>query len=109
MFKLASDPQFTHTVPVLVPTDGGHREESIRARFRALGLDRIEELLKDNKKGVSAVLQAAIVALEDLVDEANQPVPYSDAVRDQLLNTPYARDALFRAYTAALAKARSGN
>lgn len=38
----------------------------------------------------------------DLVDQDNAPIPYSDAVREQLLGFPEVRRAVLAAYTAAM-------
>ncbi|PTX37164.1 hypothetical protein C8N34_1539, partial [Gemmobacter caeni] len=36
MFKLLQKPEFSHTVKLSVPVDGGHDTQTFTARFRAL-------------------------------------------------------------------------
>ncbi|MDZ4136033.1 MAG: hypothetical protein U1D06_10655 [Paracoccaceae bacterium] len=106
MFKLVARPEFTHTVAVMVPIDGGHREESFTARFR---LTEDEDARVDTFDGTVTWLREIIISLGDLVDEAGKAIPYSDEVRDRVLALPYARIALARTYFAAVGKARLGN
>lgn len=108
MFKIIDNPEFTHEVPVMVPTDGGHAEQRMKVRFRVIEEDEIA-LDVSVADGTKAFLRRAVVTIEDLVDPADRPVPWSDAVRDRLLQLPYVRMALLRAYNAAVTKARAGN
>lgn len=109
MFKVIERPEFTHTVPVLVPVDGGHEEQSLKVRFRALPDDELGTFDHDTNEGTHAFLRVAIVRIEDVVGTDGKPVPYSDALRDQLLQFPFVRVALLRAYSAAVTGARLGN
>ena len=59
--------------------------------------------------GFKAFLSRVVVAFHDLFDDADQPVPYSDALRDQILNFIHIRNALNRGYFDALYKAKKGN
>lgn len=106
MFKLVTRPEFTHPVTVMVPIDGGHREESFTVRFR---LTEDENARIDTFDATIIWLRDIIVSIGDLVDEAGTAIPYSDEVRDRVLALPYARIALTRAYFAAVGKARVGN
>lgn len=107
MFKVLSEPTFTHAVKVSVPVDGGHQEQSFKATFRVLPLDELRA--DESEDSQKAMLQRTIVGLDELVDEADQPLTYSDALRDQLIAVPYVRIALARTYVSAVTKARQGN
>lgn len=109
MFKIIDRPEFTHTVPVMVPSDGGHREESLKTRYRVLSNDQAESFQLNTTEGLMGFLKETIVSLDDLVDAAGKPVAYSLDVRDQVLGLPYARLALLRGYMTAVTKARVGN
>ncbi len=109
MFKIIQNPEFTHAVPVQVPADGGHREEVLKARFRVLSGEGDDVFALKTNDEIMAFLGRAVVGLEDIVDDDGKPVPFSDAVRDQVLALPYARAALLRAYITAVTKARAGN
>jgi hypothetical protein len=109
MFKIVADPTFTRAVPVQVPVDGGHRVETIKATFRAVRLSEQAALDLDKSEDTRVFLEAAIVKLDDLANEAGEPIPYSDSVRDQVLSLTYARVALITSYIEAVSKAKAGN
>jgi hypothetical protein len=108
-FVVTKEPTFTHTVTVPVPVDGGHVEEKFKATFRVIDSKKIEDFDLDTEKGSTEILQAVIVKLDDLVDANDQAMPYSDALRDQLIQVPYVRAALGKAYFAAIGRAARGN
>ena len=108
MFNITAKPEFTHTVHVLTPIDGGHREDTFKARFRVI--DDEEQQTNFHRIGeVKDYLRKLVVGMEDLVDEQSKPIPYSDEVRDQMLALPHVRLALLKTYNEALTKARLGN
>jgi hypothetical protein len=45
----------------------------------------------------------------DLIGEDEQPLSYSEDLRDQLLEMPYVRLAILQTYTKAITKVRTGN
>ena len=47
--------------------------------------------------------------MDDLAGDDDQPMPYSDALRDELLKVPYVRAALAKSYFTAVTKAAVGN
>ena len=101
-------PEFTHIVHVQTPVDGGHREDTFKARFKVVD----DEGQKSSVYKVSEVkdyLRGLLVGMEDLVDGQKNPIPYSDEVRDRMLALPHVRLALLKTYNEALAKARVGN
>ncbi|WPY94675.1 hypothetical protein T8T21_00690 [Limimaricola variabilis] len=109
MFKIVDRPEFTHDVPVMVPVDGGYREEKLRTRYRVVPDSEAESLVMSRTEDVKAFLRLAVVGFEDVVDDADQPIPYSDELRERLIGAPHVRLALVRGYTAAVSKARLGN
>jgi hypothetical protein len=109
MFKVSREPTFTHVVSVQVPIDGGHREESFKATYRVLDTKTTNDFDLETEHGSRRFLEAAIVKLDDLIDETDRPLSYSNEVRDQLLGQPHVRAALARAYFAAIGKAKAGN
>ena len=78
MFKMVENPEFTHDVPVMVPIDNGHREEKFRARFRAIPEALANELIEG--EDAKPFLRRIVVEIMDVVDEADQKVPYTEAM-----------------------------
>ncbi len=109
MFKIADNPTFTVTVPVFVPTDGGHRKETFKATFAVVPTDEVARFDLADEKSTREFLARAIVSLGDIAGEDDQPIPYSDELRDRVLSLPYARLALARAYFDSVTKVRAGN
>jgi hypothetical protein len=109
MYVVVANPTFTHTVNVLVPSDGGHDKQTLRATFRVLPSDKESEFDISTIEGSNGFLRAIIVELLDLVDAKEQPVPYSDKLRDQLFALPFIRTALVKTYFDAIRKAAEGN
>lgn len=109
MFKLARNPEFTHTVKALIPADGGHEEQSFRARFRLLSAEDMAVHNLFTAEGTETFLKTVLVGLEDIVDEDGNPIPYSDGLRDQVISSIPARVAMIQTYNAACSKARVGN
>ena len=107
MFKITAKPTFTHTVHVMVPVDGGHREETFKATFEVKDIDQLEKV--QDEGGQRGLLREVITGFDELIDDAGQAVPYSDELREQLIGVPYVRIALFQAYIAAIGKAKPGN
>ncbi|WYK06756.1 hypothetical protein DWF04_018205 [Cereibacter sphaeroides f. sp. denitrificans] len=109
MFKVVTDPRFTHPVSVLVPVDGGHAEQTFRATFRVLSSAKADSHDLSTNAGIDAFLREVVVGLEDIADEEGRPLPYSDELRSRVLDPIYVKLALLRTYTEALGKARAGN
>jgi hypothetical protein len=109
MFKIVNKPEFTHTVPVLVPVDGGYDSQSLKVRYRVVPADELARHDFASPEGTEAYLRAIVVRFEDVVDEDGNHVPHSDQLMTQLLGVAYIRMAVMRAYTEAMSKARLGN
>jgi len=109
MFKIDPNPQFTHTVKIRVPVDGGFREDTLKATFRVIPTDEAKTFDLSEGSGSRDFLCRAIVNLDDIADAEGNPLPYNDALRDQLLNFQYVRVGLGRAYFEGVAGARTGN
>lgn len=108
-FKVNLNPEFTHLVPVMVPVDGGHREETLATRFRVLDDDALGEYDVNTTPGLRAMLDAVVVGFEDLLDDDDRPLACTAELRAHFLGLPYIRIGLYVAYRAATTKARLGN
>lgn len=109
MFNIITRPQFTHTVKVAVPADGGCREESMQVRFQALPDDEADGFRLDDPDGMKGFLRRVVLRIDDLVGGDGIPIDWSDETRELVLALPWARMALMRAYTLAVVNARLGN
>lgn len=109
MFVYAANPQFTHTLTVQVPTDGGHENQTFACTFCVLGDDELAKYDMNDRQQSSDFLRRAIVGFNDIVDAEKQPIPYSDKVRDWLIDLPYVRVPLVKGYFSAVYKAGLGN
>lgn len=109
MFKITESPEFTHKVVVPVPVDGGFKDETLMARFRVTSQDRLAEIADATPGNYAALVDAIVVSLDDLADGDGKPLPYNAEVRKAVLDLPYVRTALIRAYSEAVSGARRGN
>lgn len=109
MFRIVENPEFTHTVPVPVPSDGGHREETMRVRYRVISDELADSFDLQEPAGVKDFLRAVIVRIDDLVGGDNKPLEWSADLREVVFGLPYARLALLRGYMTAVVKTRLGN
>jgi hypothetical protein len=109
MFVIETEPKFTHTVKVSVPVDGGYEDQTLTARYRVLRTEEFNSLDLSTGAGHADFLRKAIISLDDIAGADKKPIPYSDALRDQLLSLNYVRQALSKAYFEAVSGARAGN
>lgn len=110
MFKVTTNPTFTHVVKISVPVDGGHDEQTLKATFKVLPLDQlVEDPELDMSGNQVKSLRQVLVSLADLVDDQGNPVEYNDDLRDRLIGVPYVRIALMQHYIQAMTKVRLGN
>lgn len=107
MFKVTEERTFTHDVKVKVPTDGGHVEQTFKTTFRVVDIDELEDTA--TLEGQTKTLQRVVKGMDDLVDESEKKLDYSDELRDKLIRVPFVRQALLRTYLKAIAGASSGN
>ena len=109
MFRIVSEPTFTHDVTAMTPVDGGHEAETFKTTFRVLPVDEVAKLNLMSQEGSRQLLVRAIVRIDELVDAQKKPITYSDAVRDQVIALPHVRLALSTAYFEAVSKAKAKN
>lgn len=109
MFSITDTLEFTHTVPVMVPVDGGHTEQSLKVRFRIHPDADASTLDVGSDDGLKDFLLKVVVSFDDVVDQNKKPLPYNDALRDRLLAMPFVKIPVWKAYIAAVTKAKVGN
>lgn len=109
MFKLSASATFERVVKVLIPVDGGHRQEDFKATFRVLPVDEANKFDLSTPEQSTDFLKAIIVKLDDIAGDDGEATPYSDEVRDAVLRLPFTRGPIVEAYFAGITGARSGN
>lgn len=107
MFKITTNPTFTHSVHVMVPVDGGHKEQTFKATFAVMDVEELERV--QDEEGQRGVLRKVIKGFDELIGDDDKPVPFSDDLREQLIGVPFVRIALFQTYLKAISKAKAGN
>ena len=106
MLKIAKRPEWTHEVKISVPVDGGYDTQTCRVRYRLLNEDALEPTDPNN---AVQILRDVVVRIDDLADEAGEPLDWNDAVRETVFALPYAQAGLIRGYFRSVTGAREGN
>lgn len=110
MFKVNKSPKFSRPVDVMIPVDGGFEKQTFRVTFKVVAdADNDDGHDLNTTAGSTAFLREAIETMDDLVGDDDKPMPYSHALRDELLKVPYVRAALARTYFGAVSQAALGN
>lgn len=109
MFKVVAERTFTHDVKVLMPSDSGHSDETLKTTFVCLDSDKIKTFDLSTEEGTSGFLDVAVKAFGDLIDDNGRSIDCTPEVREQLLRNPNIRLALSAHYFAAVTKAPVGN
>ena len=109
MFKVVPNRTFTHVVTVMMPIDGGHSAETLKVTYNSLETEEAKKFDLKSPDGSTEFMKRVIAKLDDVTDAEGKPLPYSDALRDQVIRMPNARNAIVNGYFAAIAKAAEGN
>lgn len=109
MLNLDFAPTFTRTASFQIPSGGGFSEQDCTVTFGALTLDEFNGFDLGKPEEVKRFLVRVIHGMGDLVNGQGEPVEYTTAVRDQLINQDWGRQGLVRAYVIGRQKAAEGN
>ena len=112
MFKLVENLEYDWPVQVRVPADGGkHKLQKFTAKFRAIGQDRTNELMESAGLKVDEVLLREVLVGwgDDVGDSQGKAIAFDDDARDRLLQIPYVRTALAKAYNDSVSGIRAKN
>jgi hypothetical protein len=104
--KIAKRPTFRHKVTARVPVDGGHRDEVFTVHYQLASIPS-EQLTAEYN--ADDFLRDIVLSMEDLVDEDGKALPWSDEVREAVLQLPWAKVAIVQGYYAAVNGARAKN
>ncbi|HEX9391477.1 MAG TPA: hypothetical protein VF928_09220 [Usitatibacteraceae bacterium] len=99
MFKIVQEKNVTRTVTAFVPGDG---TASVKATFRwsfvILPKDENDRLLENQDDDNDEWLTKVNRGFQDVVGDDNQPFESNDENFKVLINIPYARVAMIKAY-----------
>lgn len=113
MFKLNSKPTKTYFAPVAVafPLDvDKYHEENFVAEFKRLTRDEVAAIEKDSGGDTAKFVRGVMVGWRDVTDEeTGEPVPFSPAALDMMLQAPPVALAIMRDFYASLAGRLRGN
>lgn len=106
-FKIITDRRFKWPIRINVPTEQGTRQQEFTANFLELGQDQLNKAIKDSDHSDTKFLAKLLVGWEDVFDDDGVAIPFNDAWKKRILNIPYVRTALLRAYLEAMTGAAS--
>lgn len=106
MLKVAKRPQWAHDITFSVPVDGGFDKQTARVTYRLLEETGIDPAIKDDSL---VILHNVVVRMDDLADEAGNPLEWNDTVRDTLFEQPFVQAGLIKGYFRSVVGAASGN
>lgn len=109
MFKVLSKPVFKTEVEVVTPEAHAARRETFTAHFRVEDAKTLNTFNLASEEGTTAFLRKVLVQADDLAGEDGEPLPWSEDVKEALLNHIPARIALLKAYNAGMTEAREKN
>ena len=124
-FVLNQSQSYSWPVSIKLPADGGKREKStFDAVFRRLPQSRINEIQQlvqqrikaaergeelDNGVTDDSIAAEILMGWSGILDGDGDDVPYSEAVKAQLLDVPMMAGALIEAYFNSLAELKRKN
>lgn len=124
-FVLKQSDSYTWPVSIKLPANGGKRErQTFDAEFKRLPQSRINEIQRevqlrvsaaergeDNGEGISdqSIADEILVGWDGIVDGDGEPVPFSNAVKAQLLDVPMMAGSLVAAYFESLVEQKRKN
>lgn len=124
-FVLKQSDSYTWPVSIKLPANGGKRErQTFDAEFKRLPQSRINEIqrevqlrVKANEKGEDtgegisdqSIADEILVGWDGIIDGDGEPVPFSNAVKAQLLDVPMMAGALVAAYFESLVEQKRKN
>lgn len=95
MFIMEDEPTFESTVEGKQP---GGADFTFKATFAALGSDAQAEYDLSTDAGTKDFVRHVTRGFSDILSGDDTPVPYNDQTRDWLVDKPWTRAALVKAY-----------
>lgn len=114
MFYIKQTDTYTWPVEVRFPKDNGEvGKEIFTATFKRIPQSRIDEIkhMAQTSESMSDrdLACEVLCGWDNIVDEHGQKVPYSESMRDELLDRPMVATAIVLAFTESLSGAKRKN
>ncbi len=95
MFRLDETFSFSRDISVVLPSG---EEQSFVCCFRLLDEDCFAQQLADDNDPDRALMQVAVTGWQDIQNAQGKPYPFSQQNLQNLLDLPFVKRALARAY-----------
>tara|TARA_Y100000015_G_scaffold6402_1_gene5869 strand:- start:2927 stop:3250 length:324 start_codon:yes stop_codon:yes gene_type:complete len=105
-FKYTKVTSYKWPVTVELPDNGQYKKETFTACFKKVGRKAFEDL---DDEATEALMYEVLVGWEGITDEDNEDVPYSDEVKQDLLDDTYFVRGLMTSYLESLKGAPAKN
>jgi hypothetical protein len=106
MFKIEETPTFSAQITVRPP---GSDEQNFNATFNAMGVSQFSEFDLATPEGAESFLREALIECDGIVGADDEPVAWGGEVLDGLMDLPWVRGPLIRAYLKGINEAALGN
>jgi hypothetical protein len=121
--RLSQSPSYKWPVKIVIPADGGRRETfTFDAVFRRLKQSRIAEIIDNGQRknrgeqlepgqdmSDMELLDEILCGWDGVVDDADEPIPFTRASLEQLCELPTVAGQIAEAWLGSLQKAKSKN
>ncbi|MCB1833930.1 MAG: hypothetical protein KDH19_10930 [Geminicoccaceae bacterium] len=106
MFRISEEQTYWWPVTVNFPADGAFAKMTFKGQFKVIPVSDLQRIAGGSSL---EIIREALIGWKDIVDESGEQVPFSEAAREQLLESPFAIAALSRALTASVEGRREKN
>ena len=99
MFKLQKPESVKWPVEVNIPRDGGHTTKAtFNAQFRIIDQDEFSGIYDQKGTDRDLISRVCVGWDQTVCDESGEPIPFSEEALDSMVNIPYVRTAMVKAY-----------
>lgn len=102
MFKLSTQTSYKWAVKVQIPGNNAFQESSFTAEFKIIPQSRIDSITKKDDEAAD-LLDEILLGWDGVMDENNQPILFTPETKAALIDIPYIRMAIIRAFFSSIA------
>jgi len=95
---------FRCPVTISEPVDNGYIDQKISVQFKIIPQSRINQVVKGELDESEDIMDEVLVGWDDQAfrDDSDMPIPYNAETKKIVLDVPYVRTALTKAYFQAI-------